>query len=68
MAHDLHDLAKTCEISNMTISPYGMKWEVQGTLAGPHGQALHVVTVWIILEATEETRFVTLFPARERHG
>jgi hypothetical protein len=28
LAHDLHSLAKTREISNMTISPYGIKWEV----------------------------------------
>jgi len=67
LAHDLHNLAKTHEISDMTISPYGIKWEVQGTLAGPNGQVLRVVTVWMTLEASGETRFLTLFPDRERH-
>ena len=67
LAHDLHNLAKTHEISDMTISPYGIKWEVQGTLVGPNGQVLCVVTVWITLEASGETRFVTLFPDREGH-
>jgi hypothetical protein len=67
LARDLHNLAKTHEISDMTISPYGIKWEVQGTLVGPNGQGLRVVTVWITLEASGETRFVTLFPDRERH-
>ena len=67
LAHDLYNLAKTHEISDTTTSPYGIKWEVQGTLAGPHGQILHVVTVWITLEASGATRFVTLFPDRERH-
>lgn len=63
---DLRQLAKTHEISYTEISPYGTKYEVRGTLAGPNGHTLHIVTVWIKLEGTEETRFVTLFPDRKR--
>src|SRR5262245_28198262 len=37
LARDLHDLAKTYEISDKAISPYGIKWEVQGGLTGPNG-------------------------------
>jgi hypothetical protein len=68
LARDLHDLAKTYEISDKAISLYGIKWEVQGSLTGPNGQVLYVVTVWITLETSGETRFVTLFPDKERHG
>ena len=68
LARDLYDLAKTYEISDQVISPYGIKWEVQGSLTGPNGQVLYVVTVWITLETSGETRFVTLFPDKERHG
>jgi Domain of unknown function (DUF6883) len=67
LAHDLYDLAKTQAISDLAISPYGVKWEVPGTLTGPNGRVLSVVTIWITLEAIGETRFVTLFPDRERH-
>jgi hypothetical protein len=67
LARDLHDLAKTHEISDKAISPYGIKWEVQGSLTGPNGQVLYVVTVWITLETSGETHFVTLFPDKERH-
>ena len=67
LARDLHDLAKTYEISDKAISPYGIKWEVQGSLTGPNGQGLYVVTVWMALEPSGETRFVTLFPDKERH-
>ena len=56
------------EISAKAISLYGIKWEVQGSLTGPNGQILYVVTVWITLETSGETRFVTLFPDKERHG
>ena len=67
LARDLYDLAKTQAISDMVISAYGIKWEVPGTLTGPNGQVFYVVTIWIILEASGETRFVTLFPDRARH-
>ena len=68
LARDLQDLAKTYEISDKATSPYGIKWEVQGSLTGPNGQVLYVVTVWITLETSGEMRFVTLVPDKERHG
>jgi len=67
LARDLHDFAKTYELSDKVTSPYGIKWEVQGSLTGPNGQGLYVVTVWMTLETSGETRFVTLFPDKERH-
>ena len=65
LERDLHQLSKTHEVSDTENSPYGIKYEVRGTLTGPNGWTLHVVTAWITLEATGETRFVTLFPDRE---
>ena len=54
-------------ISSTEDSPYRTKFEVRGTLAGPLGYGLGVVTLWIRLKATGEPRFVTLFPDRERN-
>lgn len=65
LKRDLHDFARFHEITDTLTSPYGIKHESRGALTGPNGQTLHVVTVWITLEATGETRFVTLFPDRE---
>jgi len=65
LEHDLHQVAKNQEVSEMETSAYGIKYVVRGTLHGPNGRTLHVVTVWITLAATGETRFVTLFPDRE---
>lgn len=65
LERDLHRLAQDNEVSGIDSSPYGIKYEVRGTLTGPSGRTLQVVTVWIKLEATGETRFVTLFPDRE---
>jgi hypothetical protein len=65
LKQDLYELVKLHEVADTIISPYGIKQEIYGVLTGPNGQTLHVVTVWITLEATGETRFVTLFPDRE---
>ncbi len=65
LERDLHQLTKIREISDTENSPYGIKYEVRGILQGPNGSTLHVVTIWITLGATAETRFVTLFPDRE---
>lgn len=65
LERDLYALARTHEISDIAISPYGVKYEVRGVLIGPNGRTLRVVTIWITLEATGETRFVTLFPDKE---
>lgn len=42
---------------------YGTLYRVQGDLQGVHG-ILTVVTIWILLDATGQYRFVTLKPAR----
>jgi hypothetical protein len=65
LEHDLRELAKSQAISELETSVYGIKYMVRGTLNGPNGRRFHVMTVWITLAATGETRFVTLFPDRE---
>jgi hypothetical protein len=67
LERDLHHLAQRHEISDIETSSYGIKYEVRGTLQGPNSSTLYVVTIWITLEATGETRFVTLFPDRKAH-
>jgi hypothetical protein len=41
---------------------YGPKYQIRGALTGPNGRLLRVVTIWMTEEATNETKFVTLFP------
>ncbi len=65
LARDLRQLIQASEASNVETSNYGIKYEIRGTLNGPNGRTLHVVTIWIKLHATENLRFVTLFPDRE---
>ena len=44
---------------------YGEMYHVKGQVTGPNGKVLDVITVWVRLHATGETRFVTLIPDRE---
>jgi hypothetical protein len=67
LQHHLIQIAQNDKISESEGSPYGAKYSVCGVLTGPNGKTLHVTTIWITLEGTKETRFVTLFPDREVH-
>jgi len=40
-------------------------YHIKGELRGPNGQVLQVISVWIRLHVTGETRFVTLIPDKE---
>ena len=44
---------------------YGEMYQIKGQLTGPNGKVLDVITVWVRLHATGETRFVTLIPDKE---
>jgi hypothetical protein len=41
---------------------FGTKYEIRGKLLGPNGHTLHVVTIWMIEDATRTAKFVTLYP------
>ena len=41
---------------------YGPKYRIRGTLTGPNGRVLRVLTIWMKENATNQTKFVTLFP------
>jgi hypothetical protein len=41
---------------------YGTKFRIRGSLRGPNGNALRVITIWMIPKSTGIARFVTLYP------
>ena len=43
---------------------YGPKYRIRGTLTGPNGRVLRVLTIWMKEDATGETKFVTLMPQK----
>ncbi len=53
-------LAKEAEFIEST--EYGDKYRICGTLTGPNGRMLRVVSIWMTEEAVGRTKFVTLYP------
>ena len=47
-------------------TPYGDLFRIRNELIGPNGAVLRVVTVWMKEYVSRETKFITLFPDKER--
>ena len=43
-------------------SQYGKKYIVGGRFAGPSGDTMQIVTVWVILKGENIPRFITAYP------
>jgi hypothetical protein len=41
---------------------YGPKYRIRGTLSGPNGRTLRVLSIWMKEDATGGVKFVTLRP------
>lgn len=62
---DLRQQAEEGDALLIRTTQYGEMYHIRGRLKGPKGKVLDVVTVWIRLYATGETRFVTLLHDKE---
>ena len=59
---DLRQLIAENDADLTRSTVYGDIYEVKGSLIGPNGKTLHIISVWIRLKSNNETRFVTLVP------
>ena len=59
---DIHGRILPLEAEIIEQTEYGPKYRIRGALTGPNGSALAVVTTWMTEDATNQTKFVTLFP------
>ena len=57
-------LSEEAEFAEKT--EYGDKYFLTGELVGPNGTKLNVVTIWMREEVTGLTKFITLYPAKDR--
>jgi hypothetical protein len=47
------------------VNRFGDMYEIRGSLTGPNGWSLRVITIWMIEYATGQTKFITLYPNKE---
>ena len=44
---------------------YGQIFEIKGTLKGPNGKTLKILTIWINEYETKSTKFITMYPQKK---
>ncbi len=62
LSADLREQILPLEADCIDQTEYGPKYRIRGRLTGPNGRVLRIVTIWTREEATNRTKFVTLFP------
>lgn len=50
---------------NDEVNRFGDVYGICGSLTGPNGLRLRVITIWMIEYATGQTKFITLYPNKE---
>jgi hypothetical protein len=59
----LIDVARRGEVRSTTSSAFGVKYVVEGKVAGPNGKVAAILTVWVIDSGEARPRLVTAYPA-----
>jgi len=63
---DLREQILPLEAIQITETEFGVKYRIRGSLIGPNGTTIQVITIWIIDSLDRQIKFVTLFPDKER--
>lgn len=65
LADDIRNqlLSKDAEFECAT--DYGDIYRITSALIGPNGRELKVTSIWMVEAATNATKFITLYPAKE---
>jgi hypothetical protein len=58
----LLSIAKECQVTQVSSSPHGMKYILDGSLSTPAGHVVAIRTIWIIDAGQDTPRFVTAYP------
>ncbi|OKH40357.1 hypothetical protein NIES2119_01660 [[Phormidium ambiguum] IAM M-71] len=66
LEQDLREQVLPLEAIQINETEFGVKYRIRGSLIGPNGTTIQVITIWIIDSLDRQTKFVTLFPDKER--
>jgi len=59
---DMREQLLSLEAELVEETEFGPKYLIRGTLDGPNGRSLRVVSIWMTENATGDTKLVTLYP------
>ena len=66
LENDLRSQILSVDASPTENTEYGQMYEIRRNLIGPNGKTLPVRTIWIMENATGDTKFVTMYPYKGR--
>lgn len=62
LEHSLRNQILPLDALLVEKTKYGQMYEIKGKLSGPNGKELSVCTIWLTEWATNNTKFITLYP------
>lgn len=65
LASDIRQQLLRLEAEFEETTEYGEMYSIIGSLIGPNGRMLRVASIWMTESATGQTKFITLYPAKE---
>ncbi len=58
----LRKIAKSVQITSLSVSPYGTKYILDGKIISPTKQEVKIRSIWIIEKGQTKPRFITMYP------
>lgn len=65
LLEDIRNQILPLEAEFLQNTAYGGLWKIRGTIKGPNGVTIRVVTIWMHEKYRGMTKFITLFPDKE---
>jgi hypothetical protein len=65
LERDLRQQILTLDAEFDGRNSFGEVFRIRGTMIGPNGRALRVVTIWMMEHSTGLTKFITMYPDRQ---
>ena len=62
LENDLRSQILSLEATPTENTRHGQTYEIRGSLNGPNGETLAVVTIWMAERETNLTKFITMYP------
>ena len=62
LENDLRNLILSADAIPIEDTEYGQLYEIRRKLFGPNGKNLYVCTIWMTENATDNTKFITMYP------
>ena len=63
LRHDIQTQLLPLDATFIEFTEYGPKYLIRGSLRGPSGVELQIAAIWMTETASQQTKFITLYPA-----